>query len=490
MKAYSSISKAWRRASHALALFTIRHEERWLALVGLIVFTLLNSLTIAKHFQPFTQLASDYHAVFVNKLQVSGFDSFTYLVVSDWGMAFDVYRHPLLPFFLYPLYLLNRMLMMLTGMNCAVFLIGLLSVTCSLYSLLFIHRILKEIVGLPSRESLLLSSFFFSMGYVMLSTMVPDHFILSLMMLLLTLYVCGLRIKQHRPLGGVATVGLFMVTAGITLNNGLKTFLGALFTNGRRFFQPRFLIGCVVAPALLTWMCAVGENKIWIEPGEQAAAMVAKAKNDSIIQSVREQYADTAHTKEAAEIDRGVERIIRERIHAKYVHDHQQPWNRHKGKPMGKGHFAAWTDVSTPRWESVVENLFGEGIQLHQDYLLRDVMTERPVIVHYRSPLPYCIEAVIVILFLGGIVAGRKSRWLWLALSFFSFDLLLHVGLGFGLNEVYIMSAHWMYVIPISIGYLLTALRGKLRKATGWLVLALTVYLAVRNIGLIVSYMV
>lgn len=49
MKAYSSISKAWRRASHALALFTIRHEERWLALVGLIVFTLLNSLTMAKH---------------------------------------------------------------------------------------------------------------------------------------------------------------------------------------------------------------------------------------------------------------------------------------------------------------------------------------------------------------------------------------------------------------------------------------------------------
>ncbi len=33
--------------------------------------------------------------------------------------------------------------------------------------------------------------------------------------------------------------------------------------------------------------------------------------------------------------------------------------------------------------------------------------------------------------------------------------MMLHIGLGFGLNEVYIMAGHWIYAIPIAIGFLL-----------------------------------
>ena len=40
-------------------------------------------------------------------------------------------------------------------------------------------------------------------------------------------------------------------------------------------------------------------------------------------------------------------------------------------------------------------------------------------------------------------------------MSYFGLDMMLHIGLGFGLNEVYIMTAHWIYAIPIAIGFLL-----------------------------------
>ena len=53
----------------------------------------------------------------------------------------------------------------------------------------------------------------------------------------------------------------------------------------------------------------------------------------------------------------------------------------------------------------------------------------------------------------GGVWCGRRQRFLWLALSFFGFDLLLHVILGFGINEVYIMGAHWLFVLPLAMGY-------------------------------------
>lgn len=40
-------------------------------------------------------------------------------------------------------------------------------------------------------------------------------------------------------------------------------------------------------------------------------------------------------------------------------------------------------------------------------------------------------------------------------MSYFGLDMMLHIGLGFGLNEVYIMAGHWIYAIPIAIGFLL-----------------------------------
>jgi hypothetical protein len=36
--------------------------------------------------------------------------------------------------------------------------------------------------------------------------------------------------------------------------------------------------------------------------------------------------------------------------------------------------------------------------------------------------------------------------------------MLMHLGFGFGLNEVYIMAAHWVFVIPIALAYLLKRL--------------------------------
>ena len=95
-----------------------------------------------------------------------------------------------------------------------------------------------------------------------------------------------------------------------------------------------------------------------------------------------------------------------------------------------------------------------------------------------------------MLLFAAGIWYGRRSRFLWMALSGFAFDMLLHMGLGFGINEVYIMSAHWIYIIPIAVAFLLKATE-KRRKALALkgLIAALAVYLWIWNVALIVQYL-
>ena len=151
--------------------------------------------------------------------------------------------------------------------------------------------------------------------------------------------------------------------------------------------------------------------------------------------------------KDSAKVEAAVRKIIKDKAHTKYVRDHKQIWNKNTGKPIAKGEFMNWTDKTTSRSQTLVENFFGESIMLHQQNLLGDVLRNRPVIVKYQSAVNYVVEACIVVLFLLGILAGRKSKFLWLTLTFFLMDAALHIGLGFGINEVYIMTAHYMYAL-------------------------------------------
>ena len=100
-------------------------------------------------------------------------------------------------------------------------------------------------------------------------------------------------------------------------------------------------------------------------------------------------------------------------------------------------------------------------------------------------------EALLVMLFAAGIWCGRRSRFMWTALSGFAFDMTLHLGLGFGINEVYIMGAHWLFVIPIAIGFAVKAAEG--RRAARWLralLLLLTLWFMAYNATLFAGYLI
>jgi hypothetical protein len=156
------------------------------------------------------------------------------------------------------------------------------------------------------------------------------------------------------------------------------------------------------------------------------------------------------------------------------------------GTPMKDYGFWKWTDVTTSRWQSIYENLFGESIQFHQDYFLEDTLVHRPVFVSYNWSLSYWIEALVVLLFLAGIWCGRKSRFLWLCLSCFAFDMFIHLVLGFGLNEIHIMTPHWLFVMPIAIAFLLREVK---RRWVRIPIVLLTLYLLSYNGYLLTSFL-
>ena len=92
----------------------------------------------------------------------------------------------------------------------------------------------------------------------------------------------------------------------------------------------------------------------------------------------------------------------------------------------------------------------------------------------------------MMLLFAIGIWFGRKSRFLWMCLSCFAVDLFIHVLLGFGINEVFIMAPHFMFVLPIATAYLLKEFH------TRWLrigIALIMLYLFIYNGYLLIDFL-
>ena len=455
-------------------IFKVKPEERLQAVVALVVVIALNALFIYRMHDLFMQEGfGPYWKIFEREVHLSGYDPLTYLTVNDWYVLYNVYRHPLLAFMVYPLYLLNAGLSSLFGINFVQYVVAVPLIFASFYSYLFIYRISREVVALERIDATLLAAFFFSMAYVMLSVIVPDHFTISMFLVLLTLYISGVCIRKGREFLWWQSSILFITTGGVTLSNGVKVFLSGLFVNRRDFFRPKYLLMAVILPVAFLWGFAHWEYHTFRVPREMAWQQEQARKAEQEKQRVA---AMTPEERARYEKKKAKRAIILQRQAAK------------TGKPMEDHGFLKWTDITTSRLTTVYENLFGESVQFHQDYFLEDTLVRRPVFVPYRWTLNYVVEGIILLLAALGIWCGRRQRFLWLCLACFGFDMLIHLVLGFGINEVFIMSPHFLFILPVCIGYLVKSTnRGVWAIRTG--LFALTLWLLAYNGWQLVNFL-
>lgn len=435
----------------------LRKEERPIAGVALVVFAALNALLIANHWQSFTRGAHvGFWSVFYNHLNMSGYDIFSLIFISCMRLHWNALRHPLFVVLLLPLFWLNRLIMPPTEFNAAVLLMAALLVAADVWGAVLMHRLLRDVVEVRRVDAALLTALFYGFAHVMIATMVPDHFALSLPLLLLTLLIAGRKLKEGKPMKLWQSALLFFLTAGVTLTNGVKVALAAWFVNGRKVFSWRSIAAFVV-PTLLLGAIYVWQQNAIVAPQERKIKRIeaAVAKKDPV-------------------------RIAKLKEHNDFV-------KQQNGEALTKNvPLLEWSDITTDRWQSAVDNLFGESLQLHRDYLLEDVQQTRPVFVQYRSALNYVVEALLVVLLAVGAWTARREKFFLMVLAWFGFDMLMHMGFGFGLNEVYIMTAHWAFIIPIAAGYIL---RRSNSMAPRVLVAALAVWLWAYNAAIVIGYL-
>lgn len=380
-----------------MSLFRIKREEWVSSAMALAVLLSLHYLMISKFWCLFADYSEKNASIFSRNFHMSGFDYYTYSVVTDWSLAFDIFRHPLLAFMYYPIYLLNKLLWMVTGANCAQLLVGAILLFCGFYSFVFLRRTIR-LMGVGKWTATLLSMLFLSFGYVAVSLIVPDHFCLSLLVLMIALYLSLWKMKGGGVFSVKESIVLLTLASGITLSNGVIVLLMVLFTNGRRFFERRFLCVGVIVPLMIMGLLAFGLNK----------AFSSSERNGSVIEQ-------------------------------------QMKWTK-------KG--------SNQRMAVLQQNFFGESLQLHRKNVLGDVVSgTRSLIVDYNWSFQYWVVIMLQVLMALGFIVGRRERFAWLLMSILAFNIVLHIVLAFAICEVYIMTAHWAFTVPLLMAYLFVSVK-------------------------------
>lgn len=444
--------------------FLRRHKESLLVLLlGFVVFAALNIMMLHYHYGPWTNPRVGFWTAFWNRFEVSGFDPYTYIVISKWRPVYILSRHPLLALMMYPLSGLNQWLKEATGINCAIFIVAVVWTALSCWSWMLTYRINRRILEMRWQESLLLTFFFFSFSHILIITFVEDHMALTLPLILLAVYWGGLAIKEGRTMSLWHSLPLLFVATGVTTTNCVKVGCADLLTRwGKQSFGKlvlHFALYLIPLGILLGLYFYQQETTQEREKQNVENTVTKRAEKDSLF---------------AEKWKREVE--ANERI---------------KQNQLVKLSIATNTDYKIDRLPSLVENIFGEGLVLHDEYTLKDAnKNHRPVLVRYSHWWYYAIEALTVLLFVAGIWCGRKERLMWMLMLMFGFDMLLHVGLNFASADVYIMTAHWAFVIPVAVAFLLkkTTENPRINTVVCSMLLFLTLFMWVHNLKLIIPY--
>ena len=363
---------------------------------------------------------------------------------------------------MWPLYELNDALKAEFGINCAIYIVAVVWTFIATCSWVLMYIILRKIIELPWVHSLILTLFFFSFSHVMIITFFPDHMSLSLPLILLSIYLAGRAIKKHRPMPLWQSLPLAFIATGITTTNIVKVGIADFFTQiGKTPFTRVFLHFLLYLIPLALLFGAYSYQMETTQKAEKEHAqsiVIKKAEKDSV-------FAEKYKAEQAQIAKRRKQQIFDNAI-------------------------VTNTEYHIDRLPSLVENVFGEGLILHEDHTLKDPNREdhRPVLVRYNHWWYYAIEGVIVCLFLAGLWCGRRERFMWIAFSIFLVDMLLHVGLNFASADVYIMTAHWAFVIPIAIAYLMKRQPAPLRLLSLGLTISLTLFLWWHNLSLIAKH--
>lgn len=101
----------------------------------------------------------------------------------------------------------------------------------------------------------------------------------------------------------------------------------------------------------------------------------------------------------------------------------------------------------------------------------------------------YIIIFSILCSMLFSLIYNRKNKLVLLLLSMFSIDLLIHLVFKHGMSEPWMYGGHWVYIVPLLLGWLYKSLNGKVSKVYIVLISIISIVLVTNNLFQLMQFL-
>lgn len=270
-------------------------------------------------------------------------------------------------------------------------------------SLIQIYKYLKNIIALPKKISVLIVFFFAFFTTNILLSFTPETYTYTLLFLVLFNYYAALKLKKEQKIPAAALTLAVVSVGGLTVTNAAKIYIPLLFENKifrswKKFGHAFLSVFISVAVFALLFLNRLNFNymNFFNKSGEQ------------------------------------LEKFSKPKV--------------------------------TPIWDMISSWFFG-GNMLFPGFVLRDYHNKKGFEYKalfmdvYSSWIPYIFVAAVLLLILWSYVKNFRNKFVQMLMISFLVDIIIHCILKFGLHTSYIYGGHFVFVVPLLIGWLFYSYR-------------------------------
>lgn len=373
-----------------------------------------------------TIIALDYRIIFDNRIPWDAYFSFDNRAIVMTGGGFE--RHPLANYFFN--WIREFALLFSNGEKDEIFRLALawcsnLAVTLSLVQ---IYKYLKNIITLPKKISSSIVLFFAFFSTPILLSFTPETYTYTLFFLMLFNYYAALKLRKNEKIPASALVFSGIAVGGLTVTNIVKVYIPLLFEekvfkNWRKFGN--LVLRVLVSVGVFAFLFMYRVNFEFLRFFEKSTEQLEKFSNPKV----------------------------------------------------------------TPVWDMIVSWFFG-GNMLFSSFILRDYHNKKGFEYKalfmdvYTSVFPYIFVGIVLFLVVWSYAINFKNKLVQVLMLSFLVDIVIHCVLKFGLHTSYIYGGHFIFIVPLMIGWLFFAYResDKMTSILFVLIWALFAYLAFNNV--------
>lgn len=374
-------------------------------------------------------------------LSYSVFVTFTTSIVDNISVGTDLYfsydnplilehgrtqisGHPLLIFFYYPFVLIGNGLVLLTTAKVKTLFFIMLSSAMISLSCVYIFRYIRQIIELKKFTAFILTLFFAFFSTNLILAFTPESFTLSALFLSFNVYYNSSFIKRgiSPPLISNVILADFFL-GGVTLTNMAKGVIPVLFFKERKasILKKIIILGAVFFIILLALQIF--------------SALVLDKNYIGSIFAHKDNFTDESLTGMA------------------YL-------------------------------QMIFSHFFGAPIFLSEIFSYNTIRNGIPYLVEgdYRLWWQYLFMSLICVFVVTSLIRNYKEPFVQMIFLLFLVDIVIHCIIRFGINEPFIYGAHWVYCVPLLLGWLYKKLKDKQAKVFLIIISCMFVALVINNL--------